>query len=176
VAVVVLDRLDSNVDGRYDGDANCVTEVRFMSKAVLKKQNKEKNGGGIKAGPGSAKDIGLKVVDVTKKHRPKPGAEQRFDVVPENGKWVVKSAGSKRAVTESFEKKSEAIDEGLRLARTLGNELVIHGRNGQPFEHSPVPSDLDEDLIRKWVRSMSEQGGAVNKSSAAKKRVAAKKK
>lgn len=51
-------------------------------------------------------------------------------VVPHAGGWAVRGAGASRA-TETFDRKSDAIDRGREIAQNQRSELVIHGRDGQ---------------------------------------------
>jgi hypothetical protein len=51
-------------------------------------------------------------------------------VVPRDGGWAIKGAGSKKA-TKVFSTQSEAIQAGRDIARRQGSELLIHGRDGR---------------------------------------------
>lgn len=51
-------------------------------------------------------------------------------VVPHADGWAVRGAGASRA-TETFERKSEAVDRAREIAQNQHTELVIHGRDGQ---------------------------------------------
>ena len=51
-------------------------------------------------------------------------------IVPHADGWAVRGAGASRA-TETFDRKSDAIDRGRELAQNQRSELVIHGRDGQ---------------------------------------------
>ena len=51
-------------------------------------------------------------------------------VVPRQGQWAVKGAGSNRA-TSVHETQAEAIAAARSVARNQGTELLIHRRNGQ---------------------------------------------
>lgn len=51
-------------------------------------------------------------------------------VVPRDGKWSVRKAGSDR-VTKTYETQKEAISEARKIARNQGTELYIHGRDGR---------------------------------------------
>ncbi|HBR51524.1 MAG TPA: hypothetical protein DEA71_15735 [Nitrospira sp.] len=51
-------------------------------------------------------------------------------VVPHDGEWAVRSAGSQRA-TSIHRTQGEAIEVGREIARNQGSELVIHGRDGR---------------------------------------------
>lgn len=51
-------------------------------------------------------------------------------VVPTNGGWAVRKAGSARS-TKTFKSQSDAIDHARGIARNQGTELYIHGRDGK---------------------------------------------
>lgn len=51
-------------------------------------------------------------------------------VVPNNGKWSVRKAGSSRA-TQTFSTQKEAENEGRKIAKNQGTELYIHGEDGR---------------------------------------------
>lgn len=51
-------------------------------------------------------------------------------VVPRDGKWSVRKAGSDRA-TQTFETQGEAINAARKIARNQETELYIHGRDGR---------------------------------------------
>jgi hypothetical protein len=51
-------------------------------------------------------------------------------VVPRNGGWSVRKAGSDKA-TRTFSTQSEAIDAARKIAQNQGTELYIHGRDGR---------------------------------------------
>ena len=51
-------------------------------------------------------------------------------VVPHQDGWAVRSAGAHR-VTETFDRKVEAVERGREIAQHQGTELLIHGRDGQ---------------------------------------------
>ena len=51
-------------------------------------------------------------------------------IVPHADGWAVRGAGASRA-TETFDRKSDAIDRGREIAQNQRSELVIHGRDGQ---------------------------------------------
>lgn len=66
-------------------------------------------------------------------------------VVPHQGGWAVRGAGSQRA-TGVFETQQEAISRAREISRNQGSELLIHGRNGQIRErdshgHDPYPPE-----------------------------------
>lgn len=66
----------------------------------------------------------------------KPGQH----VVPRDGKWAVRKAGSSRT-TKKFNTQKEAIREARKIAKTQGTELYIHGRNGRIRERDSYGND-----------------------------------
>lgn len=61
-------------------------------------------------------------------------------VVPSDDGWAVKGAGNKRA-TRTFGTQREAIQEGRKIARHQGSELLIHGRDGKIREKNTYGRD-----------------------------------
>jgi hypothetical protein len=64
-------------------------------------------------------------------------------VVPHEGGWAVRRAGSQRA-TSLHDTQGEAISAGREIARNQGSELFVHGRDGRIRErdthgHDPYP-------------------------------------
>ncbi|WP_171171826.1 DUF2188 domain-containing protein [Ruegeria sp. HKCCA0370] len=51
-------------------------------------------------------------------------------VVPRDGKWGVRKAGSDK-VTRTFDTQREAISEARKIARNQSTELYVHGRDGR---------------------------------------------
>lgn len=51
-------------------------------------------------------------------------------VVPRDGKWSVRKAGSDK-VTRTFSTQKEAISEARKIARNQSTELYVHGRDGR---------------------------------------------
>lgn len=51
-------------------------------------------------------------------------------VLPRNGEWIVKRAGSASA-TKTFETQSEAREFAQNIARNQGTALFVHGRDGR---------------------------------------------
>lgn len=51
-------------------------------------------------------------------------------VVPRDGRWGVRKAGSDR-VTKTYDTQKEAISEARKIAKNQGTELYIHGRDGR---------------------------------------------
>jgi len=61
-------------------------------------------------------------------------------VVPRNGGWAVRKAGSER-VTRHFKTQKEAIKEARKIAKNQSTELYIHGRNGKIRERDSYGND-----------------------------------
>ncbi len=61
-------------------------------------------------------------------------------VVPSNGRWSVRKAGSSRA-SNTYDTQGEAIDVARDRARREGSELYIHGRDGRIRERSSYGPD-----------------------------------
>lgn len=61
-------------------------------------------------------------------------------VVPHDGGWAVRGAGSQRA-TSTYRTQGEAIAAGREIARNQGSELVIHGRDGRIRDRDSHGSD-----------------------------------
>ena len=61
-------------------------------------------------------------------------------VVPNGGKWSVRSAGAQRA-SKTFDTQQEAIDTARERARAQGSELYIHGKDGRIRERNSYGSD-----------------------------------
>jgi len=61
-------------------------------------------------------------------------------VVPRDGRWAIKGAGSSRA-TKVFSTQREAIEAGRDIARRQGSELLIHGRDGRIREKNTYGKD-----------------------------------
>lgn len=64
-------------------------------------------------------------------------------VVPHEGGWAVRSAGSQRAAS-LHDTQGEAVAAGREIARNQGTELFVHGRDGRIRErdthgHDPFP-------------------------------------
>lgn len=74
-------------------------------------------------------------------------------VVGHDGGWVVRSSRTGRFVTRTYPLKDQAIDAGRRIARKSGGELLVHGRSGQIFQHTSVPSTISEAVVRKAIRA-----------------------
>jgi hypothetical protein len=61
-------------------------------------------------------------------------------VVPTQGGWAVKGAGSPRA-TKVFATQGEAITAGRRIAKNQKSELLIHRKDGRIREKSTYGRD-----------------------------------
>ena len=61
-------------------------------------------------------------------------------VVPRQGKWAVRKAGSNR-VTKSFDTQREAIKTARKLARSQKTEVYVHGRDGRIRERDSYEND-----------------------------------
>ena len=67
---------------------------------------------------------------------------QPLHVLPREGGWAVKRAGSRRA-SQLFNTQAEAIKAATKTARSSQSEVVIHGRTGairQRVSTSPADS------------------------------------
>ncbi len=62
-------------------------------------------------------------------------------VVPHEGGWAVRGAGSQRA-TSVHRTQREAIDAGREVARNQRTELFVHGRDGRIRERDSHGNDL----------------------------------
>lgn len=51
-------------------------------------------------------------------------------ILPKNGSWIVKRAGSHR-ITKAFDTQLEAKQFGEDIAKNQGTSLFIHGRDGR---------------------------------------------
>lgn len=132
-----------------------------MAKTTAHRQNERATNSGS-----NAADIDSGKVSVAEEKNPETNKKDVQHVIEHNGNWVVKDARSGRFLTQFYPNKSEAIDAGRLIANTLGGELLVHGRSGQIFQHSPVPSTLPEDIIRQAIRSANEGAHtAVRKTS-----------
>lgn len=72
-------------------------------------------------------------------------------VIPYRGKWAVKSERA-RTVHQVFDRKRDAIDAAHDIARAKGGDVLVHGKNGQPFFESVMKSTIDEQRIRAALR------------------------
>lgn len=69
-------------------------------------------------------------------------------VVPQNGKWVVRGTGSKRA-TSVHDTQAEAIKAAGLIARNQRSEVVIHSRDGRVRQRASY-TPADELMLRVW--------------------------
>lgn len=60
----------------------------------------------------------------------KPLSRKGQHVVPNNGKWSVRKAGSSK-VTTTYETQREAVKKAREIARRQSTELYIHGKDGR---------------------------------------------
>lgn len=67
-------------------------------------------------------------------------AKRNQHVVPHEGGWAVKGAGSSRA-TAVVETQREAIGRARGIARNQGTELLVHSRNGRIRERDSHSGD-----------------------------------
>ncbi|WP_007682468.1 DUF2188 domain-containing protein [Sphingobium indicum] len=70
-------------------------------------------------------------------------AKKGQHVVPNGGKWSVKTAGASRA-SSTHKTQAEAIKAGTQRAKKEGTELYVHGRDGRirernSYGHDPHP-------------------------------------
>lgn len=61
-------------------------------------------------------------------------------VVPNNGGWSVRKAGSSRA-SGTYSTKDEAVRAGTKIAKNQGTELYVHGRDGRIQERNSYGRD-----------------------------------
>lgn len=61
-------------------------------------------------------------------------------VVPKDGGWAVRSAGSTRA-SSIHDTQKDAVDKARERAQKEGSELVIHGRDGKIRERNTYGRD-----------------------------------
>jgi hypothetical protein len=136
--------------------------------AVAQQTNRaKKNGKALKSETASGKRAGAKKQISGK-------TKDAQHVVEQNGIWVVRRSG--KSVSQPYSDKREAIDAGRILARKLGNELLVHGRNGQIFQHSPAASSLTDDNIRMAIRLANEKTPEKSGNSRSPKKSVARKK
>lgn len=67
-------------------------------------------------------------------------AKKGQHVVPNNGGWSVRKAGSGR-VSGTYSTQAEAIQAGTRIAKNQKTELYVHGRDGRIRERNSYGSD-----------------------------------
>lgn len=61
-------------------------------------------------------------------------------VVPSDGKWSVRRAGSTRA-SGVYDTQREAVEQARRIAQNQQTELYIHGRDGRIRERNSYGKD-----------------------------------
>lgn len=61
-------------------------------------------------------------------------------IVPHEGRWAVRSAGSQRA-SSIHSTQGKAIAAGREIARNQRSELVIHGRDGRIRDRDSYGND-----------------------------------
>ena len=61
-------------------------------------------------------------------------------VVPNSGKWSVKSAGASRA-SSTHKTQANAIKAAIKIAKNQGTELYVHGRDGRIRERNSYGND-----------------------------------
>ncbi len=74
-------------------------------------------------------------------------------VVPEQGRWAVKTAGGDRGA-RVYDTQAEAIDAAKKAA-TKGAAVVIHGRDGR-VRQTISKSRADAIMMRVWKRVYAE--------------------
>jgi len=62
-------------------------------------------------------------------------------VVPSDGKWSVRKAGSARA-SGVYDTQQEAVEQARKIAQNQQTELYIHGRDGRIRERNSYGQDL----------------------------------
>lgn len=67
-------------------------------------------------------------------------AKRGQHVVPADGKWAVRKAGSARS-TESFDTQREAVERARQIAKNQRTEVYIHGKDGKIRERSSYGTD-----------------------------------
>jgi hypothetical protein len=74
----------------------------------------------------------------------------RYHVVPSaKGRWTVKRSDASRP-TESFDRKTDAVEAARKFAHRVGGQLVIHGRDGRIMESDTYPQGFGS-LKNKYV-------------------------
>lgn len=67
-------------------------------------------------------------------------AKKNQHVIPRDGSWAVRSAGSTRASSTHATQKA-AIQKARQKAQKQGSEMIIHGRDGKIRDRSSYGSD-----------------------------------
>ena len=68
-------------------------------------------------------------------------AKRNQHVVPRDGEWAVRGAGSQRASSCVHRTQREAIEAAQEIARNQGSEMFIHGRDGRIRERNSYGND-----------------------------------
>ena len=84
----------------------------------------------------------------------KTRASSSQHVVPQNGKWVVRRTGNKRA-TSVHNTQGEAIKAASRIAKNQRSDVIIHSRDGRIRQRASY-SPADELMLRIWKRTHEE--------------------
>jgi len=74
-------------------------------------------------------------------------------VVLRDGMWAVLTEDS-TVLPSVYNSKQEAIDAAREIAKKTGRNLFVHGRSNQVLHGSAAPTTLNEDALRKAVRSL----------------------
>lgn len=120
----------------------------------MTKKGEDKKGNGTSKSP----NTNSKPANTSRAKSSKRSAKKDVPhVVHENNGWVVRSSRTGRFVTAVYPQKSDAIDAGRRIARNSSSKVLVHGRSGQIFQRSPVPSTVSESVIRRAVRMTNEK-------------------
>jgi hypothetical protein len=61
-------------------------------------------------------------------------------VIPQNGKWIVKGEGNRRATRLAISRQT-ALEIARTIARRQGTDVVIHGRDGRVLTVDAYGSD-----------------------------------
>ena len=67
-------------------------------------------------------------------------AKKSQHVVPQSGKWAVRSAGAARA-SSVHSTQADAINAAKKIASNNGSELYIHGKDGRIRERNSYGAD-----------------------------------
>ena len=81
----------------------------------------------------------------------KTRASNSQHVVPQNGKWVVRRTGNKRA-TSVHNTQADAIKAASVIARNQRSEVIIHSRDGRIRQRASY-SPADELMLRIWKKT-----------------------
>ncbi|MCY3788823.1 MAG: DUF2188 domain-containing protein [Gemmatimonadetes bacterium] len=67
-------------------------------------------------------------------------AKRNQHVVPHDGEWAVRGAGSQRASSVHHTQR-EAIDAARAIAQNQGSEMFVHGKDGRIRERNSYGND-----------------------------------